>query len=111
MAGWVQIVLSAAALVVAVATIWQKAIRPAAKAVSQFDQIVPVLNALSRQFADSPDLIVTISNIAKQFKPNNGSSLRDRIDALERGLGETRVELRVILERLEAIHVEVRRDR
>lgn len=63
----------AAAVIVGVTTIWGKGIVPAYRGMMRFFRAL-------RKFADSIDILF---DIAKEFKPNGGHSLHDRITRIE----------------------------
>lgn len=63
----------AAAVLVGITTIWGKGIVPAYRGVVRFFKAL-------RKFADSIDILF---DIAKEFKPNGGHSLHDRITRIE----------------------------
>lgn len=68
---WVQLVIVGSAFVLALRTLWYKALKPVWQAFSEALQHVKIL-----------------STIAHEFHPNSGTSLRDAVDRIESTLQE-----------------------
>jgi hypothetical protein len=62
----IEIIVGVAAAVSALGTIYRKGVRPVIRAAKAIDEIVP-----------------TLTEIAYEFRPNSGKSLRDTIDRIE----------------------------
>lgn len=69
-------ILGLAALVVAVHTIWTKAIRPIARAVK-------ILHATYDSVNDQGERLATVEKRSEELLNNSGSSLRDAVDRIE----------------------------
>lgn len=80
---WAQYFILASLLIGALAVIWTKLIRPLSKVVVFLDQVIPMLADLLAQNREDPDYQEVLFEIAKQFKTDSGSSLRDVINRLE----------------------------
>lgn len=79
---WVQLIISAAAVVMAVGTLW-KVILPGAKMIAEWAVIMPVLRDLAKQFGGTPGALGVLREVAAQFRTDSGSSLRDVVNRLE----------------------------
>lgn len=66
---WADWIILTAALVTALGVIWRKGIRPFFRTVNEVAQAVPIL-----------------ADIASEFRPNSGTSLRDVIDDMRTSL-------------------------
>jgi hypothetical protein len=86
MPGWVQAVLSAAALVTAAGVLWQKVLRPLVRAAATGEVMLPILQELTVKFRDVPGIFDILKDMASQFRTDSGSSLRDVVNALEASL-------------------------
>lgn len=91
MPGWVQAVIAGAAVITALTVIWAKAIKPGAKIISQAEDTIPLLQKLTKEWADAPNLPQVLKEIHAQFKTNAGSSLRDAINRLEAAAAENKL--------------------
>ncbi len=80
---WVTIVLATAGVISAVAVIWTKLLRPAARLVTTSEVMVPLLIELTEVFRGQPESFRILSDIAGQFKTDSGTSLRDVVNRLE----------------------------
>jgi hypothetical protein len=69
-------ILGLAALVVAIHTIWTKAIRPICKAVK-------ILHATYESVTDQGDRLEVVEQRSAELVNNSGSSLRDAVDRIE----------------------------
>jgi methyl-accepting chemotaxis protein len=84
--GWVQAVLSAAALVTAAGVLWAKVLHPLIRAAATGEVMLPILQELTVKFRDVPGIFDVLKDMASQFRTDNGSSLRDVVNALEASL-------------------------
>ena len=66
----------------ALAVAWQKAIWPTIKGILTFAQTVQDVAAALPGLLNLSSVAATIVDIALQFEPNEGSSLRDQIDRI-----------------------------
>lgn len=81
---WLQVIIGAAALVTAIGVLWKKVISPGARLVHTMELMLPLLNKLLDAFKDSPDgAFKVLQEIAKEFRTDSGSSLRDLANRLE----------------------------
>lgn len=69
---WAQIVVGAAGLAVAFGILWSKVVLPAAKLITDAQEMLPLLKDLP-----------ILRQIIAEFRTNSGSSLRDVIDRIE----------------------------
>lgn len=88
MPAWGQFILGFAAVAGAIVYLWQKVLKPGARMVASLDRLLPVAQELAEEFHDAPEALRTLREIARQFKPNNGSSLRDVTNRLERKIDD-----------------------
>lgn len=79
---WVQLIVSAAAVVMALGTLW-KVVLPGAKLIAEAALMLPVARDLLKQFGDAPGALSVLREIAAQFRTDSGSSLRDVVNRLE----------------------------
>lgn len=77
-----------AAVIVGAGTIWSKAIRPVLKAAATADEMLPLLNDLTREFKGTVHAFAVLDQIIAQFRNDSGSSLRDVIDGLTKASHE-----------------------
>ena len=82
MPAWVQFVIGAAAVVMALGTLW-KVILPGAKLIAEGARLMPVLRDLLAQFGEAPGALSVLKEVAAQFRTDSGSSLRDAVNRLE----------------------------
>lgn len=80
---WGQILLATAAILVALGTIWQKLIRPGIKLATNAEEMVPLIQELTRVFRDNPNAFSVLDDIAREFRADSGSTLRDVVNRLE----------------------------
>jgi len=81
---WVTVILITSAVVTALGVLWTKALKPGARVISQAEEAVPLLRRLIELFGNDPTLFDVIHDFAGQFRTNNGSSMRDVVDRLEK---------------------------
>lgn len=86
MPAWVQIVVGLAALVTATGVLWKKVLNPLRKAGNTAEEMYPLMVRLTEVFADNPDALKVLYEIAAQFKTNSGSSLRDVVNDLAKAI-------------------------
>ncbi len=70
---WFDIVIAAAAFVTAVGLLWRKTVRPFWRAINEIAEALPVLH-----------------DIAAEFRPNHGQSLRDTVNEIQKVAYEAR---------------------
>lgn len=80
---WAQYFILASLLIGALAVIWTKFVQPLSKLIVFLSQILPMLQAFLEKDKKDPDYQEVLFEIAKQFKTDSGSSLRDVINRLE----------------------------
>lgn len=83
---WMSVVLAIAGVITALYVIFQKGIRPMSKAITEADEMLPVMRDLTeamRNVQDIPAVFEVVKQIVAQFRTDSGSSLRDVIDRLE----------------------------
>lgn len=80
---WIQILIGAAATVVAAGIIWKKIIQPIAKLITLLDVVLPLLEDLAEHFKDQPNAFEILSEIVKEFRTDSGTTLRDVVNRLE----------------------------
>jgi hypothetical protein len=85
---WVQWVIAAAAITTAVGVLFRKVLGPGYRAAGTIEDALPVFRAFTATFKGKTDVFVTLDNIAAQFRADDGSSLRDAIDGLEKAAKE-----------------------
>ncbi len=81
---WVTIILLTSAVITALGVLWAKALKPAALTISAASEMVPLARRLVELFGSDPTLFDVIHDFAAQFRNNNGSSMRDVVDRLEK---------------------------
>lgn len=77
-----QIILWIAAGLTALGVIYVKGLRPLARFIAETERSVPVLRSVTDQLND-PVLVAVIVDMARQFKSDSGSTLRDSVNRLE----------------------------
>lgn len=80
---WAQYFILASLLIGAIAVIWTKFVHPLSKLIVFLSQILPMLQEFLEKDKKDPDYQDVLFEIAKQFKTDSGSSLRDVINRLE----------------------------
>lgn len=80
---WAQYFILASLLIGAIAVIWTKFVHPLSKLIVFMSQILPMLQDFLEKVKKDPDYQEVLFEIAKQFKTDSGSSLRDVINRLE----------------------------
>lgn len=80
---WAQYFILASLLIGALAVIWTKFVHPLSKLIVFLSQILPMLQDFLEKDKKDPDYQEVLFEIAKQFKTDSGSSLRDVINRLE----------------------------
>ncbi len=81
---WAQIIIGVAAVVGASGVIYTKALVP-------FVESVELLNEIRKDLGSQPDVFAVLNEIARQFRTNAGSSLRDVVDRLDAAAIENRI--------------------
>jgi len=80
---WAGILIALAATVTAIGVLWRLLVTPFYRIVKHADDMLPVLNDLTRAMKDSPAAFLILKDIIAQFRTDSGSSLRDVINRLE----------------------------
>lgn len=75
-------------------------VRGGAEVVSQFERTVPVMKRFTQAFYDNPEAAEILRQIAFEFKPNHGTSLRDVVDRIEGTARQMAHTLELMQERL-----------
>lgn len=87
MPAWTQYILGTAALLIALGVLWTKAIKPLGLFIYKFvkaqQEMLPLLQALTKEFKDSPNVFSVLDEMAAQFRTDSGSSLRDAVNRIE----------------------------
>ena len=81
---WATYIVIAAAVVTASSVLWIKLIRPLANLITMVGKLLPLLTVLTDTFKDNPDAFKVLADIAAEFRTNDGSSLKDAVDRIER---------------------------
>lgn len=84
---WVDAVVVTALVVGSLWTIWRKAIRPSIRAVNRLADTITVANQLlddAPVLAAIAEVAPALQDIAAEFRPNHGGSLRDVVDSIDR---------------------------
>lgn len=81
--GWVQVVVSLAALFTACAVLWTKVLYPLVKGAATAEVMFPLLQDLTVKFRDVPSIFDVLKEIVAQVRTDSGSSLLDTINRLE----------------------------
>lgn len=84
----VQAILVAAAVVSALGVLWSKLGRPTWKIAKAADELVPLLRDFTEAFRGTPQVFLVLDEIARQFRTDSGSSLRDVVNRLEALINE-----------------------
>lgn len=80
---WAQWALGIAAVLTAASTIWRLFLKPMASLISLQEAALPLLRDIVRVFGNNPNVFDVLSEIAKEFRTDSGSSLRDVVNRLE----------------------------
>jgi len=88
---WAIVIVSLATVLVAMVTLWQKAIKPMALTIAEANNAVPVMRALVDAFSGDPNVLAVLQQIAAQFRTDSGSSLRDVVNSLAEAAEANRV--------------------
>lgn len=99
---WGQFILGAAALVLAIGTLWRSVLRPGAKLISRTEEMLPLLQDLTSQLKDTPSVFTILKEIVAQFRTDHGSSLRDVVDRLDAAASDNRIAAEVLKVQVEA---------
>lgn len=87
MPNWVAYIIGFAALLTAAGIIWTKFLRPTLRFYGTASEMVPLLRHLTTVFGDDPSALTVLEEIARQFKTDSGSSLKDQVNRLEAAIG------------------------
>lgn len=87
MEGWQKYILGAAALIIAVGVIWRQFLKPTLAFYGTATEMVPLMKHLTKVFGDDPSALTVLEDIARQFKADSGSSLKDQVNRLEAAIG------------------------
>lgn len=83
MPAWATITISIAAVITAIGVIWSKVLKPGARLIAQLEKTYPLLVELTVVFGgDSKSFLTVLLEIAKEFKADSGSTLRDIVNGL-----------------------------
>lgn len=80
---WIQYILAAGALIVAVGAIWNKVLKPTLRFFTTAEEMLPLLKELTREFKGQPEAFGVLKEIAAQFHTDHGTTLRDVINELQ----------------------------
>lgn len=80
---WVQFILGAAMVVTAMGVLWQKVVKPAFRLAQAADELVPLLADFTEAFKGTPQVFLILNEIAKEFRTDSGTTLRDIVNRLE----------------------------
>lgn len=115
---WAQYFILLSLLIGAIAVIWTKFVKPLSKLIVFLTEILPMLQDFLVKDKRDPDYQEVLFEIAKQFKTDSGSSLRDVINRLEQASikmlsegEELRVKAGVIKEKVAVVEELARTDR
>jgi hypothetical protein len=108
---WIQIVLGAAGLVLALGVIWNKILHPVIKFVGLLDVMRPLLQEFVKVFRDRPEAFNILGEIVTAFPAVSGSSLPDVIKRIDQGIETSRIAADVLKVGLEADRKLAQRDR
>lgn len=84
MPAWVQLILGVAALLTAIGVIWTKGLKPLLIGANRAEEMYRMQERFHTTFKDAPELLTVMREIAKQFRNNDGSSLRDVVDRIDK---------------------------
>lgn len=108
---WAQLVVGLAALFAAIIYLWQKVAKPVAAGITTMDKLLPVAKELAVVFHDAPEAFVTLRDIAREFKADSGTSLRDVINRLDMAAKDNRAAAEVLKINVEAARQLAEQDR
>lgn len=80
---WQKYILGAAGLILAIGVIWKQFLKPTLDFYVTAKEMVPLLKHLTKVFGDDPNALTVLEDIARQFKTDSGSSLKDQVNRLE----------------------------
>lgn len=104
---WTQYIIGIAALLVAIGIIWRKFLKPTLDYYGTAQEMVPLLKHLTEVFGDDHSALTVLEEIARQFKTDSGSSLKDQINRLEAAIGRQEETARKVAEDAEHLKVGV----
>lgn len=81
---WAQLVIGTAAVLTALGVIWQKGVKPMLIGANRAEEMYRMQVQFHETFKDAPELLKVMREIAKQFRNNDGSSLRDVVDRIDK---------------------------
>lgn len=106
-----QYILWAGAGILALVTIWTKAIKPLSRLIATSESMVPLLIDLTSQLKDSPNSFSVLKQIIAEFRTDSGSSLRDAVDRIDKSAKDNRVAAEVLKINVEAVSLLAAQDR
>jgi len=80
---WLQVLGGLITICVGLGALWKTVLKPGARLISNTERMIPLLNVLVVEFADAPNLVAVLKNMANEFKADSGSTLRDVVNRLE----------------------------
>lgn len=95
--------LGTAAALTALGVIWRKGIKPAVRFISRLVHIADALIEVTPHLRRLPDTLPVLTEIAMEFRPNGGASLRDSINRIEHTVKTDSLRLDQVSARLDKI--------
>lgn len=102
-------IVGAAASIVAVREIWKRAIRPILRAIRRAVHLVDVAEEILPHVQSLPDALPVLVEIADEFRPNHGASLKDQISRVEEHVTASTLRFDAIEDALSANRATLRR--
>lgn len=79
---WVQVIVGSAATVTALGVIYRKVAKPIFNVAQDAVIVAPIMRELIEAFGGNPNALVVLATIAKEFRTDSGSTLRDVVNKL-----------------------------
>lgn len=93
-----------AAAVAALAVIWQKGLRPLGRFARQAVHAFDAIETVAPHLQSLPDALPILMEIAAEFRPNEGASLRDQMNRIEHHVESDSCRITRIEQLIEEIH-------
>ena len=84
--------------------IWRKVIRPSARAIRKAVHLIDMLEVCAPYLKSMPDTLPVLAEIAKEFRPNEGASLRDQMNRIEYTVGVNACQINLLRKKIETFH-------
>lgn len=108
---WLTLIIGIGGGLSALAVVWRQVLRPGAKLIASMDEAVPLLKTAIDVFGNNWTALQVLGDIAKEFRTDSGSSLRDVVNRLEQAANSAVTAAEIAKTKVEAVRLLAVEDR